>query len=332
MNFEGGKGDQGASHFVAPNPPFGAVFTYYLDHELKSKKDQRAEAEKEPASRPAKVQFPGWDVVEAERRELDPKVVLVVKAADGSVIRRVEGPVQQGFHRVAWDLKYPTPNAVELVQPPAPPWGLPPSGLMAAPGSYSVTMYKIVDGKSEQLDGPRVFEVQPLRSGALPGATPEAVATFWREYESAVRTHSAMVIALAKMLQKIERIQQVVANSTADIGDLDDRVTALRTTLLDLDLQLNGNRSKQEPGEKFRPIINDRLFAVSRGVDRSTYGPTATHRRMLEIANEQIAVVHDQLTQAQTSLTSLVKDLIASGAPWLEGEPLATIGGDAAAK
>ena len=65
----------------------------------------------------------------------------------------------------------------------------------------------------------------------LPGANPAEVAEFWREYESAVRTHSAMVIALAKMLTKIERIQQVIAHSTADIGDMDDRVTTLRTAL-----------------------------------------------------------------------------------------------------
>ena len=325
LNFEGGKGDQGASHFVAPNPPFGAVFTYHLDKDLKSKKDQRAAAEKNKEDVSSENKFPGWDSVEAERRELAPKTLLVVRDSAGRVIRRIDGSAKQGFHRVAWDLKHPTPNAVELVQPPAPPWGLPPSGLMAAPGTYTVTLYKLVDGKSEILDGPRSFEVQPLRSGALSGANPAEVAKFWREYESAVRTHSAMVIALAKMLRKIQRIQQVIAHSTADIGDMDDQVAILRTTLLDIDQQLNGNRSKQEPGEKSRPIINDRLFSVGRGVDRSTYGPTTTHRRMLEIANEQIKDIHGKLVLAEANLTALVKDLIAKGAPWMEGEPLSTI-------
>ena len=30
LSFDNQKGSQGASHYVAPNPPFGAVFTYYL--------------------------------------------------------------------------------------------------------------------------------------------------------------------------------------------------------------------------------------------------------------------------------------------------------------
>ncbi len=43
-----GRGSQGASYFIAPNPPFGAVFTYYLSEELKSRKEARQEAEKPP--------------------------------------------------------------------------------------------------------------------------------------------------------------------------------------------------------------------------------------------------------------------------------------------
>ena len=82
------------------------------------------------------------------------------------------------------------------------------------------------------------------------------------------------------------------------------------------------NRSRQEPGEKFQPITQDRLFSVARGVDRSTYGPTQTHRRMLEIANEQIGQINNDLKNSQTRLSELVHQLIESGAPWIEGEQL----------
>ena len=40
-----GKSFQGDSYFTAPNPPFGAMFTYYLKDELKSRKKQRWETE-----------------------------------------------------------------------------------------------------------------------------------------------------------------------------------------------------------------------------------------------------------------------------------------------
>ena len=41
-----GKGSQGASYFLAPNPPFGAVFTYYLSEGYSTKKTARKKNEK----------------------------------------------------------------------------------------------------------------------------------------------------------------------------------------------------------------------------------------------------------------------------------------------
>ena len=43
---ENGKSSQGDSFFVAPNPPFGAVFTYYLSEDSGPAKEQRRESEK----------------------------------------------------------------------------------------------------------------------------------------------------------------------------------------------------------------------------------------------------------------------------------------------
>ena len=45
------KAFQGESFFTAPNPPFGAVFTYYLKDELKTKKKARLDAEKKAATK-----------------------------------------------------------------------------------------------------------------------------------------------------------------------------------------------------------------------------------------------------------------------------------------
>ncbi len=327
LGFEGEKGDQGASHFVAPNPPFGAVFTIYLNEDIKSKKEQRSEKEKSLVEENKAIPFPGWDELDVERREASPQVWLTVKDVLGNVVRRLEAPTKKGFHRVAWDLRYPTPNAIELVQSPPPPFGGPPQGLLCAPGGYTVSLSIQVDGQVTRLSEPRAFDVVPLRKGALEGASPSDVASFWRAYESAVRTHSAMQIALARSLVKIERMQKVIDNSKADVGDIDTRFQQIRGELMSLDNRLNGNRTKQQPGEKFKPIINDRLFAVSRGVDRSTYGPTATHRSMLEIANDEIATIHAELQASQANLSKLVKDLIKTGAPWIEGEALPDIGG-----
>ena len=103
----GGKSSQGDSFFVAPNPPFGAVFTYYLAKELKTTKEQRRESEKKLEKESADTPYPGWDALRLEEIEEPPAIVLTVSNQDGEIIRRIEGPVTAGFHRVAWDLRYP---------------------------------------------------------------------------------------------------------------------------------------------------------------------------------------------------------------------------------
>ena len=62
-----GKGFQGAAFYTAENPPFGATFTYYLKEELKTKKQERQEAEKEAAKKKVQAPYPGRDELRGRR-------------------------------------------------------------------------------------------------------------------------------------------------------------------------------------------------------------------------------------------------------------------------
>ncbi|MDA8018920.1 MAG: glycosyl hydrolase [Thermoanaerobaculia bacterium] len=327
LAFEPGRGDQGAAHFMAPNPPFGAVFTYYLKDEFETRKAARRAQEKATLGAGEAVTFPGWEAVERERREPEPSIWLVVRDAEDRIVRRIPGPAKAGFHRVAWDLRYPTPDAVELVEPPPPEWGEPPRGLMVAPGSYQVALAVQADGKTRMLSEPRRFEVTPLRGGtskrgALDGATPEEVAAFWRQYEAAVGEHTAMQVTLTRLMTRVDRVTRVIEHSRLDLLEVDPRFHELRSSILELDGRFNGLRSKGEPGEKAPATVGDRLFAVSRGVGLSTYGPTPSHRRNLEIATTEMVDLRDELERHELAFSELVRELIDAGAPWLEGEPL----------
>ena len=97
---------------------------------------------------------------------------------------------------------------------------------------------------------------------------------------------------------------------------------ALRSSILELEGRFNGLRAKSEPGEKAPPTVGDRLFAVSRGVGLSTYGPTPSHRRGLEIATTEMADLRAELERNERDVSELARELTAAGAPWLEGEPL----------
>ncbi len=91
------RSSQGGAYFVAPNPPFGATFTYYLPEQIRTRQEQRREREKPLEQAGEDTPYPGWDALQTEALEDEPAIVLTVKDADGNVVRRVEGPVTAGL-------------------------------------------------------------------------------------------------------------------------------------------------------------------------------------------------------------------------------------------
>lgn len=83
LDFDDARGSQGSQLFVAPNPDFGAVLTYYLKDEVKSVEQLRQELEDSVATN---VPFPGWEALEEETREMKPYVYLEIQDTAGRVV------------------------------------------------------------------------------------------------------------------------------------------------------------------------------------------------------------------------------------------------------
>ncbi|MCB0584240.1 MAG: glycosyl hydrolase, partial [Phaeodactylibacter sp.] len=321
LSFDGEKGDQGAGYYVAPNPPFGAIFTYYLKEGLKTQKEIRKEKEKAMSG---DVSFPGWDAVEGERRQENPKIWLTIADSKGNPIRRLEGPSKKGFHRVDWDLRYPSTQAITVEQEVADDddeGG--PTGFMAPPGTYTVTLSKQEGGVVTIIAGPESFEVERMREGALSGATPEAVAAFWRELEDIQGEASAASVALRNGMERVKAMQLALSRTPAVPGKLEEQLGQLRQSLLELDEKMNGNRSKQEIGEIVPPTVQNRLSTAVSGTRLSTYGPSPLHRRSLEIAQTELSRIKTDLSRIlEEQIPQLEKAMAEAGAPWIEGQPL----------
>ena len=82
------KGSQGDSLYLAENPSFGSVFTYYLAESFKTQKQSRQAAEAAAKKAGDDVSFPGWREVTDETQEQKPQVMLVIHDNDGNVLRR----------------------------------------------------------------------------------------------------------------------------------------------------------------------------------------------------------------------------------------------------
>jgi len=312
LSFDEEKGSQGASHYVAPNPAFGAVFTYYLKEDLKTTEEKRQEREKSLNKSKSNIPFPGYEALSDEKHELSPKIWLVVKDSDGNVIRRVEGKTEAGIHRTAWDLRYPAPDMVsDDMDDEA-------EGFLAAPGTYSVTLVKVEKGKASLLAGPRNFEVVPLREGALEGAPHSEVSAFLRRYESAVSYHSELMEEFEELKETNKAIGVAVKRSQAEPGDLDKQYFQINNKMRDLNTAINGNMAKVEIGEKTMPNLADRMFDVYRGISNSTYGPTETHKKVMSIIEEELELRSQQVEALDSEIDAFLEKMKEEGAPPIE--------------
>ena len=75
----GGKGDWGTGRYAADNPPYGAVFSYYLAEDLQSLKEQRREQRNKAAKEGEDTPYPSWEQLRREDREETPAIMLTVQ-------------------------------------------------------------------------------------------------------------------------------------------------------------------------------------------------------------------------------------------------------------
>jgi len=314
------KGSQGASHYVAPNPDFGAIITYHLAEDYQSMEEERKAAEKEMKDQD--IPFPGWETLEAARLEHKPAVFLVIKDKDNKVVRRMQVPAKKGIHRVAWDLRYPHTDAVRSTHQPKDPKKAP-KGLMAAPGEYTATLLKMEEGKVTELAPAQSFTVKRLKKGALDGATPVVTAAFWRELEDINIDLSATSTVLREQLEKVKMMAIALNKSQSAPGNLDAQLHQLNTKLELMNKQLSGDPLRGAVGEKSTLTIGQRVSVAAMGTQTSTYGPTPTHQQSLAIARKQLDQLKTELTTLiESDIPSLEQALIDAKAPYVKGSEL----------
>lgn len=312
------KGSMGADYFTAPNPPFGAVLTYYLRDDLKSLIDLRQEQEKKLNKSNQNIPFPGWDQLDAELNQQTPKIWLIVKDDQGQVIRKIDAPVKKGFHRVAWDLKFASSNTINLQS--AMNETTVPSGKMAPPGTYSAELAKEVDGVFTTLGAPVSFEVERMRKGALEGAEPAEVAAFWRETDILSGELQLTSIELQNATKRTAAMRKALSAAVSAQGELDTRIHELNQKLQALSAELSGSPAKNKVGEITPPTVQQRLSAANMGTSYSTYGPTHMHRENLALAKKQHEGIREKLLEiVNKEIPDLKKELDAAGAPNIEG-------------
>jgi len=316
----GEKGSLGAQFFTAPNPPFGAIFTYYIGNEYKTLKELRKEKEEELAKENKDIPFPGWDQLDKEKLQEKTKIILTVKDMEGHVIRKIDGPASKGFNRISWDLRTASKAPIKVDDKKSENQ---PSGYMVKPGRYTVTLSKEFDGVVTTLSEPMEFEVVQMREGVLEGAEPQEVVDFWNRLEILQGELGAASIVLNNAKNRVAAISDALSRTEMEPGDINKKVYDIKIELANIEREFYGSKSKSEVGERNNPTVYSRLGVAQTGTRSSTYGPTPTHRKSLEIAKKEFNHLKKLLnTIVENKIPAIEKELSEAKAPWIEGQKL----------
>jgi photosystem II stability/assembly factor-like uncharacterized protein len=310
------KGCLGETYFTAPNPPFGAVFTYYLRDGVKSAAEARREAEAKLIKEGKPVPFPGWDALREEENAEKPAVILTVRDEAGQIVRRVPGPAGKGLHRVAWDLRYPAVEPTRLEAARRESWERDPVGPFAVPGTFTVTLEKKVDGAFSALAGPRTFVVEPLTLASLPEKDKAALLAFQKKAGELQRAMMGAGAAAEDALNSLQFIKKALLDAPQANPKLAEAARAIEKRLQDQVAVLFGDRTRGMRSEPTEPSLMERVTA-----QLDSTGPiTATAKRGYEIAAEGFEKLLEEMRRTiEVDLKKLQAELEAAGAPWTPG-------------
>ncbi|MBZ5590444.1 MAG: glycosyl hydrolase [Acidobacteriia bacterium] len=317
-----GKSFQGDTYFTADNPPFGAVFTYYLKDEFKTRKELRHDAEKAAAKKGVAPPYPTPEQLREEAQEEKPAVILTVSDGEGHVVRRIVGETDKGFHRIAWDLRFPAsvPADPEADKKEMEPWDAPDRGPMAVPGTYRVSLASRVAGVTTELAGPQTFSVVPLGLATLKATDQASVLAFEQKTARLQRAVLGAEAVVKDAKDRIEKIEFSLRDTPAARSELLDQAEAIRSRLFVIGTALSGDRVMARRDEPTKPGIAERVQNVVASQWATTQAPTTTMLDAYAIAADEFAPILASLrTLVDVDLKRLDDALEKAGAPWTPG-------------
>jgi hypothetical protein len=312
---------QGTTAWRAPNPPHGAVLTVYLPEMRPTPGEARRERERELARAGEDVPFPGFDALRQEPLASETRVMLEISEPDGEVVRRLPVPAREGLHRIAWDMRRPATDAVQLGGGGGfrPPWASDPQGPLVAPGRYAARLVQVGPEGANRIGGEQGFELVPLET--LPG-DPDfvAAAAFQAEVAEWSRRLDAVGGALGEMAERLRYMRAALERTSGADPALSLRFDALERELAEVRMTLYGDPARSRLSEFNAPGVAGRLGAASAALG-TRLEPTATQRENLALAAEALPTVEARVQALRTGeLTALEEALADAGAPWIPGQ------------
>lgn len=311
----------GSAFYQAPNPPFGATFTYYLKDVPQTLKQIRLKKEKELFKKSLPIPQPTREELNKEKNETGPYLVFTIKYKNGTVVRKLFKPVTKGIHRITWDLRYLNPSPIRLKKDKYNPLNNGNDGMLAIPGDYTVEMSLFHDDTLKPLAGPVSFDATVLHNTTLPDKDRAALGEFFNKVADLWRITSGAQEYLNNLKSKTAYIQQAIQNTDGASLAMKNEAQGVKEELEKISYLFNGTRPKasfeEVPPERMPLMhrLNETIYASW----QSTSAPTQTQKMNYQIVKGDMPGVLARLQKADEQLKALGNQLDTLKAPYTPG-------------
>ena len=318
---EGGQYGTGSMYYTAPNPPFGATFTYHLKEMPETLKQQRLKKEKELFEKSEPIPQPTREVLVAEGNEISPYLIFTIRDAEDKLVRRMYETPKKGLNRVNWTLRYDNLAAQSSSKAEFKPAKNNSDGMMVLPGTYTVSLDMYHNGEIIPLAGAVEFEAKVLENTTLPAVNREEMVEFHKLTAELRRVSDGAQRFLDELLNKNENMRQALHYTPEAPAALIAQLRSIAERLKEIDFAFNGTRpqasSEEVPPESVS--INHRMGAILAGTWASTSAPTQTMRSNYNMVRDSLPGLIDQLKEIDAEIELAENQLEELKAPWTPG-------------
>ncbi len=318
----GSKYGQGETEYFAKNPPYGAVFTYYLKEAPMSSKDARHKKEKELFKKGEKIPQPTWKQLENEKNEEPSYLLFTITDNNGTVIKKLTAAPSKGINRISWNLAYDNPFSVDEKLKKFNPLKKNNFGIPVLPGTYKITMGISDKGNYKKLTDPISFNVVKLNNSTLPASDAEALAAYRTDLTNTIKKVNATVNYTTNLQKKIVLLKQTALNTSGASQDLMQKIQTAEKDAEKLMFKLEGVSPKASYEEipPHKLPLEIRLQDLAWTHFSSTSAVTKTEHDQLNIIKEELpGIISEMKNLATKTIPEIENALNAVGAPWTPG-------------
>ena len=316
------KYGQGSTYYTAPNPEFGATFTYYMKEVPKTKKEKRQEVEKELFEEGKPIPQPSWKELEDEGKEVAPYLIFTIKDADGYIVRKINKKPSKGISRVTWDLRYAGTLPINLANNKFDPFKDDRGFWLVMPGKYSVSVSMYKAGEIKKLLPQEEFEVVALKNTTLPAKNRNEMVQFQRDVAEMIRVMYGAMEYNEELAEKVNHLKQAIIMTPGAGEELLIKAEKIEKQLDEIMFAFEGSAPKASSEEiPPRPVpLFNRLQYIIWGQSSSTSDITSTSKMAYDIVQEELPKLIEKLkTIAKVDVKSLEEKIEDAKAPWTPG-------------